>query len=111
MLAEKIPDNTTVGLSFGIESRKPLSDHLDFVYGIDLADAFLYEPGIYVNVFGINGVIGANYRLIKNVLIGAEVTPFVGLSAYKSTNSGVWERDFYYNISNSGVELFIAVQF
>jgi len=102
---------TNVGLSIGAEFRKPVSEHVNFVYGIDLQDAFRYESELIINIFGINAVLGANYRLTKNALIGAEITPLVGLTAVKPNNSHVWERDFYYQISNAGAELYIALQF
>ena len=104
-------EETNVGLSIGAEFRKPVSEHVNFIYGLDLQDAFRYEPELIINIFGINAVLGANYRLTKNVLIGAEITPLVGLTAVKPNNSHVWERDFYYQISNAGAELYIAVQF
>jgi hypothetical protein len=111
VLLDNFLNETNIGLRIGIEFRKPIRNHLDFVYGADLSDAFLSEQDFDVNIFGINAVIGANYHLTENVLIGAEINPFVGLTAIKPTNSNVWERDFFYRINNSGAELFIAIEF
>lgn len=111
LLIDNFLNTTNLGLSIGIEFRKPIQDHLDFVYGIDLSDAYLSDLDFDVNIFDLNAVIGANYHLTENVLIGAEINPFIGLTAVKPTDSNEWERDFFYRINNSGAELFIAIEF
>lgn len=138
---EKITrNNTGFELKFGKEFRRDISDKLEFRFGADLS--FRYRDIKYENesklnnvvilknnrtVYepGLNLVLGFNYVVNDNIIIGAEMLPFVRYSTGTletrnrtySGNSNTYndvESDisgFSYGLSNSSVMLSVAYRF
>ena len=126
--------NFGVTFSAGREFRKSLADDFEFRYGFDISfgyeryrfesrnvdtDARLalekrkaYNPGV-------NAVLGINYLIKKQIVIGAEVLPGISyrtgtkenLNVYNGETSEVKSSDFNFGISSSSVLLVIAYRF
>lgn len=138
---EKITrNNTGFELKFGKEFRRDISDKLEFRFGADLS--FRYRDIKYENeskidnvvtlknnrtVYepGLNLVLGFNYVVNDNIIIGAEMLPFVrystGTSETRERNYSVNSNTyidvdsdisgFSYGLSNSSVMLSVAYRF
>jgi len=121
------------GLSFGKEFRKPVSDRLELRYGIDLLYSYNKDKNTqtdltntffetinenYIHQSGVNFVIGFNYLITKNIIIGAELLP--GISYFKGTSTEInpstneTESDLsglVYGLSNSSALLTLSYRF
>ena len=124
--------HTGVNVRFGREFRKELANKLDLRYGADLV--FTYQKSDYeiddtggsafyrhtVNKTfspGLDFVIGLNYALTQNFLIGAEVLPGFDYTTGTSSENydGVETKydvsGFSYGISSTGVLLSLVYKF
>ncbi len=124
-------------IAAGREYRKKITDNLEFRYGADLSFAYtflksdydysstddtdeLYKRVIYAP--GINLVLGLNYTIGNNLIIGAEILPAFTYRTGKETNvytyiSGEEEEEitnissFTYGLSSSSVSLSFSYKF
>ncbi|MCP4522537.1 MAG: outer membrane beta-barrel protein [Cytophagales bacterium] len=125
--------NTT--LSIGKEYRKQINDKFDLRFGADLSFGYLYRKSnindtdnsseiidketLYTP--GINFVLGANYSINKNIIVGAEILPGIYYTTGKeetiysdeeteSSNTVNISR-LNYRLSNSSLRLSLAYRF
>lgn len=128
--------NKGIGLKFGKEFRKNIIEDLDFRYGGDVSFSYkqttsdmndktindddryqkstTYEPGI-------NLILGINYSINENVILGAEVLPGISyitgdiVEKVFYLNNGEEQKSkisgFNYGFSNTSALLTIAYKF
>jgi hypothetical protein len=128
--------NAGFGVSVGREYRKKAAENFEFRYGADLSFNYSYskltstdknnqnaeqlsEQTIYTP--GINLVLGINYLINDNIILGAEVLPFftynTGNSIYQDTYPIIGEEmktdisGFSYGLSSSSVLLSLTYRF
>ena len=128
-------ENIGFGFKMGKEFRKSITENLDFRYGADLSFRYTksknetddksidnhyriherttYEPGI-------NIVLGFNYNINENFIVGGELLPSFSYKTGKSKEKNYYsnydeiESDisgFSYGLSNSSVLLTLAYKF
>ncbi len=130
---ESSRNSTGITLKFGKEFRKKITDKLEFRYGADisfgyqkyenenndksvsnndiLSKEFTYRPGA-------NFIIGFNYLISENIILGAEILPgfiyIIGTSSELGSNNNETETDisgFQYGLSNTSALLLLAYRF
>ena len=119
-----------IGLEFGKEFRKPITDKLDFRYGADLSFSYSYryskssisETVAHYYTPGMNLVLGFNYSLSNHFIIGAELLPYFNYSIGKEnldkensdgsiTNISKTSKSISYGLSNSSAMLSLMYRF
>ena len=123
------------GVKIGKEYRKNIIEKLEFRYGADLSFSYSHSKSTYNDntiysyerfneqtsyTPGVNLVLGLNYLISENLIIGAEVLPYFrytsGTAKEKNRQYGdiVFENDisgFSYGLSNSSVLLSLVYRF
>lgn len=125
-----------IGLAFGKQFSKPITDKLDLIYGIDLKYSYFYSYDLrvssedyqsantermeYYHAPGLNLVLGFNYIIHESIIIGVELLPGFSYAMGKRTESysDYPENDmefdntqFNFNISSSSAMVSLAYRF
>jgi hypothetical protein len=135
--AESFNRSLSVGLGFGREYRKPISDKFEFRYGADLTFQYnhFYSEGKWLVsplnysenrqrsiIPGLSLVLGFNYLLTEQWIVGVEWNPgvfyefsrfefegvaFDGVISKETTNA----RGLNYQLSNNNLVISLAYRF
>lgn len=120
----QVQEQNSIGfeLAFGREYRKLIAQKLEFRYGGDIHIKYSKGSTESIDKFnsindftsetvrsdqGVNVVLGFNYLITDNLLIGAELLPYFGYESIKSTStSGAVKTKnnlsgFHYNFSKN----------
>jgi hypothetical protein len=118
-------------LSVGREYRRPITEKLSFRYGVDLSASFrtqrqerddktvnnndLTNSQSIISP-GINAVLGFNYSISEELLLGVEMLPYVAYDILIAESSGNTAQntsrgEFSYGLSNTSVQLSLVYQF
>jgi len=131
---EQASNSFGVGIAIGKEFRNPITNNLEFRYGVDLS--FNYssakstiddktssnndrETGSTIYKPGVNFVFGLNYVIKDNFIIGAELLPGIVYSTgtRETYNFVTGENDisdisgFSYGITNTSARLSFLLRF
>lgn len=111
-------------IKLGKEFRKTISDKLEFRYGADVFFDYRKQEFVSSNSTfgdetyrpGVNLVIGFNYLLSENLLLGAELLPSFNYLTGRSTSSGAFNspqriEGFEYGLSNTSALITLAYRF
>lgn len=122
-------NNFGFNLSVGREYRESITESLQFRYGLDLFYGYNRTKGEILvddekhtdehktNSFGCKLVLGVNYPLSENLVLGAEVLPNLTYSKTKmdrdnpSGNSESETKGYSYGLSNKSVRLSLVYRF
>lgn len=83
--------NMSLGFKIGKEFRKSINENFEFRYGLDLGFDYMFSCNYAKSIVyspSINFVIGANYITKSNVIIGAEIMPFIGYNIRSNDTQG-----------------------
>jgi hypothetical protein len=125
---ESISNSQGLGLNFGFEKRKFVSDNLNIYFGSDLLTS--YQRHISKNVnptqtytdlsfsTGLGLLLGFNFKISSKINISSEIMPSISYSTSKSTseyNNGTTIKTsstgFNYGLRTDGVNLTLSFNF
>jgi hypothetical protein len=120
-------------LKFGKEYRKTITDKLEFRYGADLSFGYQTSETVYDDKSSLNNdllyktltyrpganlIIGFNYLVSENIVLGAEILPgfnyITGTHSEFDSNNIENETEisgYYYGLSNTSALLTLAYRF
>lgn len=117
---EMYSNEVGMAIQIGREYRKALKHNLEFRYGMDLSFGYSYNVTDYNDLSvanedmhrtrqqyspGINLVLGLNYCITENIVLGAEITPYFNWTMYKysSDPESEYDSNTYYSSTNYGM--------
>lgn len=125
----------SVGLAFGKQFTKGITEKLDLIYGLDIHYNYFYsynntmhedypmmnrEHMEYYHTLGLNLVLGFNYVIHESIIIGLELLPGISYAMGKRTETynNDPERDiefdnshFRFSLSSSSALVSLAYRF
>lgn len=132
-----------IGVSIGKEFRNTITNKVEFRYGFDIGlnynngtnesegnynnlnNLYFYKSKYTSYTSSVNGILGFNYLLNKNLALGIEVLPRISYRITKNTGSRTYENNidieeviidssssyFTFDLNNHSARLSIAYRF
>lgn len=130
--SERTTNNSGLELKAGKEYRKNIADRFDYRYGMDLSFSYKREKSELINElpdqydqittnnrfsYGINFVLGLNYNLNENIILGAEILPAITYSSMNNkqdindVETTIKSHSINYGLSSKSVLLTLGFRF